>query len=199
MRTLVLAACALLALVPTANASGQAGGAPSKGSWGFRFNLPEGGGAGLGAAHFITEQTNLGLDIVFAYSSSEDERVSNDPDASRTRGSSRWEMRLSPEVRRYILPRRVVRPFLTAGLTGAYASTNVDVTDGTSQRTQWRTMLEAGVGAEWFPTESVGFSGSTGIQAEYRRADQDDPEGQGQSSRWRVNAFRSALFLTLYF
>jgi hypothetical protein len=61
----------------------------------------------------------------------------------------------------------------------------------------WRAMglLEAGVGAEWFPVSGVSLSASTGIRATYGQN-----SGQGWSTETAsVNAFRSSLLLNLYF
>ena len=57
------------------------------------------------------------------------------------------------------------------------------------------------LGAEWFPTESVGITGSTGVHATYGTTQNErlEPPGRTESYEWRLGAFRSDLFLSLYF
>jgi hypothetical protein len=83
-----------------------------------------------------------------------------------------------------------VLPFLHLAATARYGSR--------SQPDAWHADVGVGVGigAEWFPAESVGIAGSTGVRANYAHDRANDTTTMDAFS---IGAFRSEPTLTLYF
>ena len=182
-------------LAQTSPLSAQSEGVPGEGSWGLRFALPDGGGGTLGAARFLTDRTSLGVDLSFRYRSTESTGGPGGP----LNESSGWSVGVTPELRHYLGRPRAVMPFVLSSLSVQRTSSTTG--NGNIETRAWMTTARAGLGAEWFPTDWVGISGSTGIDALYVTTDNEriTPPATGESSQWEVGVFRSEIYLSLYF
>ena len=156
---------------------------PEPGRYALSFQLPEGGGSGLGIRRMMTERINLGLEIAFDYAWSE------------TRGegldlkSSGRSMGIHPDVRVYLRTTGRIVPFLLV-------STGIDYAKAPDGQSFLGYFGRTGIGAEWFPFDRVSVVGSTGLGMTWGHYDRN--LGRERDS-FDVTMFRSAITLNLYF
>jgi hypothetical protein len=187
----VIVALAILAWAP-AGAQAQEPRADGRetpalvGDYMLSFQLPDGGGPGMGLGFQATTRTRLQFSVRGQWS-----QVEVEEPASGTESSARnWNVEAGPEIRIYGLQNRRVLPFFHLAGSGGY---------GESPSGDSRTTIrgELGFGAEWFPLRSVGISGQTGLGIARLREDPGDP--RPTVTTLSAELFRSALSLNLYF
>jgi len=156
------------------------------GDYVLSFQLPDGGGPGVGLGFQATTRTRLQFAVRGQWSQVETE----DPASGAESSARNWNVEAGPEIRIYGLQNRRVLPFFHLAGSGGY---------GESASGDSRTLIrgELGFGAEWFPLPSIGISGQTGLGVARLR---DEPGGPGPTvTNLRAELFRSALSLNLYF
>ncbi len=156
---------------------------PSEGSWGVSFNLPDGGGTGLGVRKMVSDRTNFGVDLTLDV----DRRELENGAVSDERTS--WIVGVNPDLRLYRSARGPVVPFIEVEARVQYGESNEDVSS-------FGAGAGLGLGVEWFPLDRMSISGSTGLDVDYTRA---DAPSDTSSNRTSVRFFRSELTLNLYF
>ncbi|TVR50227.1 MAG: hypothetical protein EA421_17525 [Gemmatimonadales bacterium] len=156
------------------------------GDYMLSFQLPDGGGPGVGLGFQATTRTRLQFSVRGQWS-----RVETEDSASGTESSARnWNVEAGPEIRIYGLQSRRVLPFFHLAGSGGYGES----VSGDSRTT---VRGELGFGAEWFPLRSIGISGQTGLGMARLR---DEPTDSGpRVTSLQAELFRSALSLNLYF
>jgi hypothetical protein len=125
-----------------------------KGRWSLAFALPDGGGGAMGVWKMVSAKSNLGINLAIDHEMS---KTTVGPDTMRTEsGGFFWLMTVGPSLKRYLVVRERVSPFLFASAKGSYGWGNA------SNRRM--STLEWGLGADWTPLESISIGASTGIR-----------------------------------
>ena len=156
------------------------------GDYVLSFQLPDGGGPGVGLGFQATTRTRLQFSVRGQWS-----QVETENQASGTDHSVRnWNVEAGPEIRIYGLQNRRVLPFFHLAGSGGYG-------ESVSGASQTIIRGELGFGAEWFPLPSIGISGQTGLGVARLRNEQSDPGPR--VTTLQAELFRSALSLNLYF
>jgi len=177
--------CVTVLAAPLGVAAQEDPRVPAAGQYGLSFSVPEGGGAGIGIRKMLSERANAGVDVTLDWSWSDIDRPTPLPDEE---SRSTFRIGVMPNVRLYRGELRAVMPFVAFAAGGEYA-------DGPEGSWVATGLLEAGLGAEWFPVEAASLSASAGLRASYGHA-------SSQSSSMEtvgLGAFRSSLLLNLYF
>jgi len=182
----------LLALAGGARADEGESRAIARGRWSLAFSLPDGGGAQFGVWKMVSGRSNLGLNLGIAHQFQEE---TWGPDSARGRaGTVFWTFSLQPTLKRYLLLREYVSPYLTAALEGTYGWISAG---GIKEYNRNATLL-AGFGADWTPLRDVSIGASTGIKwTEGISSDND-----AAATKHRISVFDTqtgSLTLHLYF
>ena len=159
-----------------------------KGRYSVALTLPDGGGASFGVWKMVSTRSNLGLNLGINH---EYRNSTAGPDSMRAHyGIGFWSFSFGPSVKRYIALHRSVSPFLLGSLEGKYRWSKGSYTRAAT--------LEAGLGADWTPLESVSIGGSTGIAWTESMTSHSD-FGASKESGSSFNTLASSLTLHLYF
>lgn len=162
---------------------------PRAGTFGVSFDVPEGGGAGLGLRYLPSDNLNMGINFDFDVSY---EPASDDGTQPGQESRTDWSLGFSPDFRFYQGAGNPVAPFFELGLGVTYAKLSEgDLSDLVVRGS-------VGVGAEWFPTQSVGISGATGVETIFVHSKLGG-EPETTADEVSVGVFRSELTLNLYF
>jgi hypothetical protein len=163
----------------SAAAHAQSPTALQQGRTSIAFTLPNSGGEDIGLWKFTNDRTNVGLDLGFGYASIHD--------AGSTASAHQWHLNAGPAIKKYFNATTHVAPFGRFGVSGGYfhAPSEHHVTVG----------AQAGLGADWFPTDQISIGGYTGLQANLNRVQQS---GRTRNN-WDAGTFLSALTLHIYF
>jgi len=149
----LIALVAVLSLVGTARAE-DAHRTLAKGRWSLAFALPDGGGGAMGVWKMVSAKTNLGINLGIDHGMN---KTTVGPDTMRTEsGGFFWLVTAGPSLKRYLVVRERVSPFLFASAKGSYGW-------GDSSNRRMST-VEWGLGADWTPLESISIGASTGIR-----------------------------------
>ena len=179
----------LVSVVGQARAEEGVSKAIAKGRWSLAFSLPDGGGGEFGVWKMVSGRSNLGvnLDIVHVM-----QKRTVGPDSMRSEiGFSVWRVSLGPSIKRYLVVREKVSPFLLASLQGLYGRES----DHTNTR-GWT--LKAGLGADWTPLESISIGASTGFAWTESMTRYAAP-GAPKDSESFFDTMTTSLTLHLYF
>jgi len=154
------------------------------GSVGVAFNVPEGGGSGLGLRYLWSDDINMGLTFLFDL----DYELANDDGED---APSTWALGFHPDFRFYQGAGSVV-PFFELGIGATYAKAPEEDLTSVLGR------ASIGIGAEWFPAANVGIAGSTGLQMNFDHRTIGEDPGVTEDTL-SLDIFRSALTINLYF
>lgn len=194
MRSLRAFGFALLLLLLAGPASGQGGPsrAIEKGRWSIAFTLPEGGGSAIGVWKMISSRTNLGVNLGIGHQF--DLRTSGPDSARRESGGTFWRFSIEPTIKRYLILRESVSPFVLGALKGSYGWIDY----GNHEEFSRSATLSAGLGVDWSPLRAMSIGASTGIEWTESMTSVNDYE----APKFRVSEFNTAttaLILQLYF
>lgn len=174
---------------------------PDQGSWSITGSLPDGGGNTFGAWYLWRARTNLGLEVDFRSTRTEDRASSRSlgPDAINT---SR-RIVIGPTVKHYISVKDPVAAYLRASVgLGFLDEELIRPPAETAERdTRTRTQIyRLALGADWFPVTNVGIGVFTGIVA-LRDEIEIDLTNTGRVTRGTTNwsTFKSGIELQYYF
>ncbi len=151
------------------------------------------GGAAFGFWRMRDARTNLGIVLDANFSGS---RISSDTSDAHSTGIG-LNLGGGPELRRYTAIGGRVAPYgFLAGRVGG--SIQRQSTEDESD-TRWSAGIAAriGLGAEYFPTESLSIGGQMGVGAGLNV----DPEPQDETTRWSFNVgtFGASIMAAIYF
>ena len=193
-RWCIALALLLVAISPRlAAAQGPAAATLVEGRRSIQLGGINGGAASFGFWKMRDARTNLGIVVNASLSGS---RMSSDTsDAHST--SVGLNVNAGPELRRYTAIAGRVAPYgFVAGSVGASIQRASDETDS---ETRWNAGLGAriGLGAEYFPTESLSIGGQMGLGAGLNV----DPEPHDETTRWSFNigTFGASIMAAIYF
>ena len=206
----VLAIAGALALATSAAAQLPADttDALTPGHRALAFNLPNGGGVGLGFWRVVAPDRARGffVNLSTSYGHSDFGQVIG-PEQSGN--SLRVSASVGPQLRRYFARAAPVAPFIQSGLSlgiGYDRQTSDNQAGGTNESHSWSgsAALTAGPGVEWFPARRVSVSGQTGVGVSGTYSRSSGSSGgisQGHNSSWGVSlsTFVSSLALQIYF
>ena len=181
---------ALLILVGVSPAQAEEGDsrAIQRGRYSLAFTLPDGGGASFGVWKMISARSNLGLNLGINH---EFRNTTAGPDTMRFHyGTGFWSFSFGPSLKRYIAIHRSVSPYLLGSLEGLYRWSKHTYTRAAT--------LQAGLGADWTPLESISIGGSTGIGWTESVTSHSD-FGASKESASSFNTLATSLTLHLYF
>jgi hypothetical protein len=178
----------LLALMGVARADDGESLTIVKGRRSVSFSLPDGGGGRLGVWKMISARSNLGMNLRIDHEM--DKRTVGPDSMRREDGFWYWDIGLGPSLKRYLLLRPTVSPFLLGEFEASYRWTS-----GTYERGG---DLTGGLGADWTPLEWISIGGATGFtwHESMRRY---SGSGAPKESNSRFNTMTSRLTLHLYF
>ncbi len=199
MRKIALLLSSALLLIAADGAAAQGADsveALTPGHRAIAFSLPEGGGASFGFWKVVSPRRSNGVFLTVAtdYSHSSADTVSS--------SNTHVALTLGPRGRRYLVSTGRVLPFAESGLDvgAAYLRTRFPDPDGIGgplSSTRWDLLadVDAGAGAEWFPTQRVSLAVSTGFRLSFQRSHQEG------TTNWNValRTFTSALTGQFYF
>ncbi len=172
------------------------------------FNLPDGGGFGLGYWRVVAPDRARGFFVnANAHYVRNHHQQSGAPSASDDDfGTS---ISFGPQARRYFTHTSPVAPFIQSGVSlgASYNRASSQGVNGEESGHVWTASagVSAGPGVEWFPLRRVSLAGQTGINASvlYNRATTNAGPGYpgSTSSSWSLSAstFVSSLMLQVYF
>ena len=205
---LALVGALAMAAPAAAQAPGDSIDALTPGRRALSFNLPNGGGVGLGIWRVVAPDRARGFFVNFSGSyghSSYTDQVGND----NTGNSFRVSVSAGPQFRRYIGRTAPVAPFVQSGLSlgAGYDRMSGRTAGGAEQENHgWSGTAAASLagGVEWFPLRRVSLAGQTGVNLTggYGRSGGSvGGVGQGHSASWSVgvSTFVSSLALAIYF
>lgn len=155
---------------------------PAAGTWGLFFDLPDGGGSGVGLRRMLSEDRSLGL--VLQFNAASLTREHGTPPV--TDEHSRFFAGVGADLRFYRRARGPVVPFVQTGTFVGYENGSGD---------DWSLAGDLALGAEWLPLDQVSVSAFAGMRAAWRRATDSTVRDTATS----LGLVRSGLALTLYF
>jgi len=160
----------------------------AKGRWSVAFSLPDGGGGSMGVWRMVSQKSNLGINVGIDH---EMEQFTSGPDSLRAKGgSSFWAVSLGPSIKRYLVVRDAVSPFLLASLRGSYRWSRGAYRRGAT--------LEAGLGADWTPLESISIGAATGVSWTESMVSYS-AQGAPKTSNSLFDTMTTSLMMHLYF
>jgi len=174
------------------------------------FNLPNGGGAGLGIWRMVAPDRARGFFVNF--SAGYNHSASTPPGGTEQSGNSlHLAASVGPQVRRYLARRAPVAPYVQSGLSLGigYQRQTLEPSQagGASDESHsWSGNAGASVaaGVEWFPLRRVSLAGQTGVDvsggySRYSGTTGGVSEGHGSSWSIGLGTFVSSLMLQIYF
>lgn len=162
---------------------------PNAGSVGVAFNLPEGGGSGFGLRYLWSDGINMGVNVTFDL----DYELASDDEVPMDESRTTWALGFTPDFRFYQGTYESIAPFFELGVGVQYAKIpEEDLRD-------LAVSGSVGIGAEWFPTRSVGISGSTGLRTTFLHSTTGEDDDEVVQDSVSATVFRSALSINFYF
>lgn len=186
MRNTGLISTLIAILISPAALSAQS---PAAGSVGVALNIPEGGGSGFGLRYLWSDGINMGVNVVFDL----DYELGSDEDGPGGESQTTWAVGFTPDFRFYQGNYASIAPFFELGVGVLYARIPED------DLRDLAVSGSVGIGAEWFPTRSVGISGSTGLRTTFLHSTTGEDEAEIVQDTLSATVFRSALSINLYF
>jgi hypothetical protein len=160
----------------------------AKGRWSLAFALPDGGGGAMGVWKMVSAKSNLGINLGIDH---EMQKLTVGPDTMRDEtGHFFWLMTVGPSLKRYLVVRERVSPFLFASAKASYGW-------GDSSNRRMST-LEWGLGADWTPLESISIGASTGLRWVESRTSYSET-GAPKASQSLFDTMTTELMMHLYF
>lgn len=166
MNRCLMLACALTLAGPTALKAqeGEESPIPAAGSWAVTTNLPDGGGQIFGLWRRFGERINLGLEVDFRHTRTEDDVSAPQLGADVINIDSR--VVVGPTLKYYLTHEGPVVAFLRSTVARSVRDIEVqspegDVIERDTNDKAW--IVRAAVGADYFPVERVAVGFWTGV------------------------------------